>query len=500
MSITREKLFIGSIALSVLAFYSQTVTFGFLDLDDYAHIVKNPYLSLENFGYFWTHGYESLYIPLSYTLWTLVAGISETFLGRLAPEFFHLFNILLHAANAVLVFLFLGRVTQREWPRWAGALLFAFHPLQVETISWAACLRDLLSAFLSLGALLSFLNFWEEKNRKVYWRALLLLVLATLAKPNAISVPFLAGVVAVGILRQPPRRLFWDLSPAFIVVFLITLGATLLQSSEEQTFQTPLLQRHLVAGDALFFYLQKLILPFGLAPLYGRSAAFVLGSWQSYFVWLVPVFLFVALLHAPNRNFWMTASFFFLASLLPVLGFVPFLHQQYSTVTNHYAYLAVIALSIVITFLLDRYSEKAVVLAVTVVLVLFAGRSWANFDCWKNSEAMYRCSLAVNPNNFLASNNLGTYLVSQGQYEEGVKYYQQALRGSQISALKTKSTTENLVKTLIHLRRYDEANSFIAVKGVEPTDRERLTALGRYALDQGMALEAKEIFASLSGR
>lgn len=239
------KLLLGIAAISV--FYS-VCNYEFLDWDDGINISENPFLnptSLQNVLYFWQNQYEGFYIPLTYTVWAIVALVSQNTLpyspeAKLEPHLFHSANLILHILNVLLVFvilrLFINKacITTKnidlhnarrlDWAAGCGALLFAFHPVQVESVSWATGTKDLLCAFFSLTALWQYFlyatleftspetNGKKETGLKLskkkfrYILASSAFIAALLAKPAAVILPIVAWVLDVLIVRKSTKN------------------------------------------------------------------------------------------------------------------------------------------------------------------------------------------------------------------------------------------------------------------------------------------------------
>src|SRR5262249_27785941 len=182
------------VALAVATF-ARTVGHGFLFWDDRAFIAENPLIARPSAATpltVWTQPLLDLYAPLTYSLW---AGLSAVF-GP-AAWVFHLTNVVLHALNAWIVFALLCQLLGEAGAgaAVAGALVFAVHPVQVESVAWASETKDLLSACFALLAIDQMLVFRREGRRGVYLRASLAFLAALLAKPSAVVTPLLLVVI-----------------------------------------------------------------------------------------------------------------------------------------------------------------------------------------------------------------------------------------------------------------------------------------------------------------
>src|SRR5580692_1666332 len=179
------------IVATTLCAFAYLISCDFTEWDDSQTVSQNPRLhppSLHNVGYYWTaagaQAPMGLYIPVTYTFWSFVAAIS-----RNAP-FFHAANILLHILAALAMFELLRVLIRHDWAACAGALLFALHPVQVESVAWVSGAKDLLCGLFSLIALWQYTLYAEQRpsKRRHYAIGILCLILAMLSKPTAIVV------------------------------------------------------------------------------------------------------------------------------------------------------------------------------------------------------------------------------------------------------------------------------------------------------------------------
>jgi len=365
--------------------YGQVVTFDFLTWDDPHHITENPRLnpvSWESVAQFWTEPYWGLYIPLSYTFFAAEATIAQApessqagnggeeggaRVTALNPAVFHFGSLLLHLVCVVLVFLVLHKLTDHAGAACMAALLFGLHPVQVESIAWVSETRGLLCAAFSLLAIRLFMLFSEkhdvenvslrdrsktEQRQKMgdhatraivwYFAATLCFLLALLAKPAAVAVPLLVGVLAIGWLRMPVVRVFSMLGPWLLLAAAWALLTRHVQPATELPFIAPWWSRPLLAGDALAFYLLKVVAPWPCGPDYGYNPQWMMGQWWFYYGWILPVVVAVLLFRAKHRRVWLTAAGLSVFWLLPVLGFIPFIYQRISMVADRYLYLAML--------------------------------------------------------------------------------------------------------------------------------------------------------------
>jgi len=351
---------------------------------------------------------------------------------------YHLVNIILHGLAACLVALILRRLAV-PWG-WLAALIFALHPVHVESVAWITELKNTLSGVLYLGAALTYLHFDENRKKRFYALSLSLFVLALLTKTVTASLP--AALLVVFWYQR--GRLDWrrDGRP-LIPWFALAIAGGLLTAWMERTmvgargaeYQVTLIERGLIAGRAVWFYLGKLLWPAHLTFIYPRWQVSQSERWQ---------YLYPLCLAALLGGLWwfrkrsrgpLAAMLFFCGTLFPALGFLNVYPFRYSYVADHFQYLA--GISIIALFsaglagLVGRWiaRPKPVMAGIALVLgCLLAFPTWSQSRQYADGETLYQATLARNPDCWMAYNNLGNTLQGRGRIKEAITQYREALR------------------------------------------------------------------------
>ncbi|NTV13178.1 MAG: tetratricopeptide repeat protein [Desulfobulbaceae bacterium] len=421
-----------------LAVFLQVAWHEFLSYDDPSNIYQNPHISdfsLTNLLYFWQGPHLRLYIPLTYNFWLLLAKLSQLLPfadGEPAPpHLFHLANLLLHLGSTALAFLIIRSLLNNARAAAAGALLFAIHPIQVEPVAWASAMKDLLSGFWSLLALWQYILFAQASARSHrvghYLLAILSFSLALLAKPSAVVIPLLAGLVGWLILNRNWRWVLVELSPWLLSVVPVVLITTRAQAWVAHVYKPPAWQRLLVAGDTISFYLSKLILPLTLGPDYGRLPQLILNQDWVYFTGTIPYLLALALLWKASRPE-LAAAGLFLIPLLPVLGIQPFAFQAISTVADRYLYLAMLGPALATSLIFSRYQSNKYIWAIMLtILALWAAKSTIQTSYWKNPLVFETHALQVNPQSWNAYLRYGVAKSLGNDKEAAITAFRKAL-------------------------------------------------------------------------
>jgi len=209
-------------------------------------------------------------------------------------------------------------------------------------------------------------------------------------------------------------------------VLLLTRGV---QPAPTEAY-VPLWTRPLIAGDALAFYLGKLVWPVSLGIDYGRTPSVVLHHWWGYMTWLIPLALVAGVWLMRRRAPWLAASaMIFMAALLPVLGFFPFIFQTYSTVADRYLYLAMLGPALGLAFLLSQMGRFVAVWGACAVLLLMLGfQSSVQVVYWSDSVALFDHTLVVNPQSWVSYYNLGHIADTKHDPNLAIEYYQHSIR------------------------------------------------------------------------
>jgi len=450
------------IAVIVLAVYRPVYHYGFVPYDDDVNLSANPYLnpvSLEHTKQFWLGQYRKLYIPLTYTLWSFLTWLAPTVpeagaSAKFVPQVFHTVNIVLHLFNALLVrsllVLILQTVSKKrnmereeanrlktEIAAGLGALFFALHPVQVESVAWATEMKTQLSAFFSLISMHQYF-LYSMSAEKIspsgnrfknlhYAAATAAFILAMLAKPSAAAVPIIAFLLGWLVVNRSFKAVGLSVAGWVVVTLIIAAITKSFQPDTELFLVIPFWQKFLVAGYVFDFYLFKLVFPLHLGIDYGKTPAVILQKWWIYLAPLVPIMLAVGIRLLKNRLIWYVSFGIFIAGILPVMGFVPFTFQNTSTVADRYLYMPMLGPALLFSWLFINAKRKTAIPVFIIVLALFAGLTIKQSAVWKNGETLFTNALKVNPRSDVAENNFGRYLQQKGKIKEAKEHYLKAI-------------------------------------------------------------------------
>jgi Flp pilus assembly protein TadD len=398
----------------------------FVDWDDSDYVTQNADLhapfSLQTVHKLVTSVYSSNYHPL-----TMLVYYAEYQLFKLDPVPYHTVNLVVHCVNAALVCILLWLLSGSCMAGFLGALLFAIHPLRVESVAWIAELKDVAS-------LITWLYFLRNRVRMLYAATLILFILAMLSKPMAISLP-VALVLLDYLKHRPLRKNVWLEKMPFAVVAAIGACATIIAQHSTGAMLSyaglPFVYKLCVPFYALIFYLVKTIVPMHLSVFYAYPphphGIMVLQMLLSPFVVAGSIAALFAL-RAWNRYI-AAAVLFYIVALLPVLQVVP---VGTAMVSERYTYLPLLGFAGLAgwgAFRLLTYAGKRSSATKIVVIVVVTGMA-CTFGCftynrcsvWRNTLTMWNDVILYHPDNAEALLNRGTYYLSvMNDYDNAIK-------------------------------------------------------------------------------
>jgi len=464
--------------------------------DDDAYITNNELLTApDGLRRIWfSLDSPSQYFPLVYTMFRF-----EHSWWGLNPTGYHVVNILLHIANALLLWGLLARL--RVPGAWVAGAIFALHPVQVESVAWITERKNVLMGFFFLLTIRAWVEFVDEQTKHrwfFYVLALVLYALALFSKTTACTLP--AALLLIFWLqgqRINQRRLL-QLVP-FVV---LALGMGLLtvwweryhQGTHGPMFAISPLERLLIASRAISFYLGKLFWPSNLTFIYPRWH--IAPSNLLNYAPFLGIGGLGAAIYLTRRYLGRgveTAMLFFGATLGPVLGFIMLYTFRYTFVADHYQYLASIgpiALVCAGAATLARSYTQArplvfglLACAIAVMTVL----TWRQSAMYADIESLWRTTIARNPDCWMAHNNLGTVLLQKGQVDNAIAQYQQTLQMAPEAA----DADYNLGNAFLQKGEVDAAlTHYQKAVSVIPKDPDIQVGLGNALWQKGKAQEA----------
>ena len=464
--------------------------------DDDAYVANNELLTARDglWRIWFSFDSPSQYFPLVYTTFRI-----ERALWGLNPTGYHLVNILLHIANALLVWRLLARLDVPG--AWLAASIFALHPVQVESVAWITERKNVLMGVFFLLALLAWTRFVDEAGKhrwRFYALALILYALALFSKTTACTLP--AALLLILWLKN--KRI--DKGQIVQVVPFLVLGIAMglltvwweryHQGTRGTLFSLGPIERVLIASRAVWFYISKLIWPSNLTFIYPRWSISRTDLWD--YAWLPVTAALGALIYFGRRYLGRSlavASLFFVATLSPVLGFIMLYTFRYTFVADHYQYLAAIgpiALASAGVVNLSRVWPRThhfIFGAAACLFVALAALSCRQSTMYADIEALWRTTIARNPACWMAYNNLGIVLFEKGEVDQAIVNYRKTLEMAPDFA----DAEYNLGTALLQKGEIDAAlNHCERAARIRPNDPDVQVAWGNALLKKGLIHEA----------
>ncbi|MBA2432664.1 MAG: tetratricopeptide repeat protein [Chthoniobacterales bacterium] len=498
----------GLIAATLLI-YAQVWAHQFISLDDDVYIRDNPLvnggLTFASIVSAFTTFHSANWHPL-----TWLSHMLDVQLFGLHAGGHLLVNALLHAINSALLFFFLRRVTGSSWRSALVAALFALHPLHVESVAWASERKDTLSTFFGLLALLAYARYAEVPSWKRLGLVSLAFALGLMAKPMLVTLPFALLLLDYWPLRRWSGgeargmtgflRSWWPLLREKLALFALT-GASMVITFLAQTEggavralgEVPLSLR---LANALVSYANYLLLTFwpgNLAVYYPFPGH--IPAWQviAAVALLLALTLF-ACLQARPRPYLLVGWFWFVGTLVPVIGLVQVGGQA---MADRYHYLPSIGLFLALVFgtaelVRARDVPRPAAVAVALLVLLTCGTLTARqASRWRDSETLFRHTLAVTPDNLIIEYNLGYALGQSGRLDEAAVHFANVLR-----------IDPNFFDGLLNMgvtragqgRSAEAIGFYERALSVQPTSAKAHLQLGLALVQQGRNAEALERF------
>lgn len=487
-------LLCGLLFVAILGLYAQTRFFDFINLDDWKYVKECEWL---RDGFTWPTIYKAFTEYRDTGCWfplTRLSYVWDVSVFGLCPAAMHLHNVLLHAANAVLVFILLCRVLEKKETQNSrrvaerlrssdcvfsaaavAALIWAVHPLRVESVAWIAGRKDVLSLFWELLALIFWMGGFENSEIETasgdnmqralrisgsfYWQlAIACFVFACLAKPMAITFVFLVGWLDLFVFGRLRWARLWVIVVLTLPLIALSIYTQKAVGNLNDPLALPFIGRILNAISALGIYIKQTVWPealrtpclpcwprlpelfwqslLGLCAIGGIVAYHVAGFFRKQNdvgTWTEKMSIGYQSTVASEFLAWSVLGIGgYLLSVMPTVGVVAFGYQAHA---DRFTYLPAVWLSIPIagglTLLQQRSGRQfpnLVVLCLCIGgLVVLSTLSYRQTKFWRNTETLSRRALEFEPDNVVAHKNLGTYLfVERRRLKEACQHIKQA--------------------------------------------------------------------------
>lgn len=408
--------------------YIPALNAGFVNWDDPDYVSNNLMIkNISNFEMIFTRPIQGNYHPLTVMSLALNYAISG-----FDPWSYHLLNLLLHLVNCFLV-LKLALILSRNNFIIAvtTSLLFAIHPMHVESVAWVSERKDVLYALFFLAGLISYAKYIDTGSRKQYGLTALFLLLSLLSKPAAVIFPLVLFCIDILRSRKMNFQLFLDKIPFVVlavVMGLLTYFAQKEKGAIEGTEIFSLGTRILMGFYGIMMYIIKLVIPLNLSPFY-PFAPINEPLPTSYFIApLVSIVLAVLVFYSWKRDRVIAFGIlFYIANLLLVLQFIP---VGSAIIADRYTYLPYIGLFFIVGWLIDKYAKgnmkRALYILVPAAFILGI-LTFRQSGIWKNGASLWGHAIKTAPS-ARAYLNRGELYKNEKKYQQAIDCYNEAIR------------------------------------------------------------------------
>ena len=481
---------------------------GFVSLDDRTNFLENQsYRGLDgsHLRWMWTTTLMGHYIPLSW----MTLGLDYVVWG-MNPAGYHLTNVVLHALGAVLFYHLARRLSEMnvvaEGPSDSrvtlaavvAALLWAIHPLRVESVAWVTERRDVLSCLFFFASTLAYLTAvgrTTATRRPWYFAAVGLFIAAILSKATSMTLPAVLLLLnvyplrrlggAVGWRSPAARRVYLELVPFVIVSAAAALVSILVLHPPEQL---TLPAKLAVSAYSLSFYLWKTIAPFNLSPMYELP--------QRVDPLAMPFVLSYVVVAAAGVGTWLARRkcpglvaclMAFGVMTLPMLGIV---QNGPQIAADRYTYFGGAAIAVALGGALLSVRQSRLLSGLSAAALLGLGAlTWNQTRTWRDSETLWRHALRINENSAFAHVGLAMVANAQGDFEGAVLHYGRAVEINP----RYDEGFNNLGNALLRVGRIDDAmRQYEHALSLNPTFAEAHNGLGSVLAQRGNVWEAIE--------
>lgn len=417
------------------AVFGQTFHHQFINYDDPLYVYDNPHvragLSWHGVAWAFTHIHSQNWHPL-----TTISHMLDCSLFGLDPGAHHLVNVVWHSVAALLLFVLLQQMTGRIWPSALVAAVFAIHPLRVESVAWIAERKDVLSGVFFMLTLLAYFHWTRKPSLGRYVTMSILFACGLMSKPMLVTTPLVLLLLDYWPLGRFKESAITKLIIEKIPLFALSAGS-IVATLWAQNFALgstdflPLKWRITNALFSYFEYIRQMFWPVDLIPFYVHPEN-RLEMWRLILAVLVLICVTGVSIARRRKNPYLLAGWlWYLIMLIPVIGIVQVGLQGHA---DRYTYLPQIGLYVALVWLICDLTKSwrsqrivlssAAILTVTTLSIL-SGKQTVH---WRDTETLWRHTLAVTPDSDVAHAGLAGILFVRGQIDESIEHYERALR------------------------------------------------------------------------
>ncbi len=481
-------LYLALAGIPILIF-GKVITYGFVSYDDGYYITSNPHvwegLTLENIVWAFTNTSYGHWFPLTWLTHALVCQI-----GYPNPSLSHALNVVLHAANTVLVFHVLRMMTRAKWRCFFAAVLFSVHPLNVESVAWITELSNVLCAFFCLWMIWAYVRYVRNPSAGRYCAVFCFFLLGILAKPLIMSFPFvlllldywpLNRMAAKGGAARNFGKLFVEKIPLMFVSAadgVLSVVANTRSTCMPFFEGLPLAVRISNAIVSYVKYLGKIFWPVDMTCFYVHFGLWltpekILGA--SLILIVISIFVWEGARRCP---YGIVGWLWYMGTLFPMSGLF---HAGAHAMADRYMYVPMLGIFLAVVWgTADVWTRwrlpKSLGWMCAVFLVgVLSFTSFVQAGYWRDSATLFEHGIKVDPNNWVAHHNLGVEMVKQGDLQKAIRHFSMTLQINPCA----RETLSNMGDLMMCQKKYARAVEYYRrAESLVPQDGETAKKLG----------------------
>jgi len=377
--------------------------------DDQFYVIKNSLL----FGPDWK-GIFSTPVVSNYHPLTIITLAINYKIGQLDATSYLWFNLLLHCANVLLVFYFSWLISgKNSWVGFLTALLFAIHPMHVESVAWVSERKDVLYTLFFMLSLIQYWKYLETGNRSKLWWSFVLFALSLLSKPAAIVLPLVLLLLDYWKGRSYSKKIFTEKIIFFLAAFIMAVVTVNIQSKNAIAGLGlyPIWTRPLFASYSIMIYFLRFFVPYPLSAFHPYPPSVQNLGWAIYISPLFIAGLAIFLWYQRKNKIFLFGFLFFIVNLLLVMQLVAI---GTTIVSERYTYVPYIGLAFMLAMLLVKLQPSRIIFpAVSVAAaVIFGFITYQRTQVWKNSGTLWSNVIDQFPEAPIPRTNRAEYYVA----------------------------------------------------------------------------------------
>jgi len=501
-SISPETWIALGILVLTLAAYLQVMGFHFVTFDDPLYITANPTIqegmNWKSFRYAFAAREDGSFLPLVWLSHALCVSLFGTWAGG-----HHLVNLLFHAANSLLLFYFLKKITRSMWPSAAVAILFAIHPLHVESVAWVSGRKDVMSTLFWILTSWAYVHYAERPSLRRYLGMTLLFILGLLSKSMLVTLPLTLLLLDVWPLRRidwtgasmaARVKALWPLVAEKLPLLALSVGTALITLGINRSVGTmvalnvlPVQHRLANALLTLVKYLQQTFWPWNLSAFYPYTTL-------SFPVWKVAGALTFLLLvsgaclyNLRRRPYLAVGWLWYLVTLLPVIGVIQVGSQAHA---DRYTYVSLIGIFVMLCWLAEefvvrwRITRRWILVTSASLLGILLTLTVAQAVVWRDNLTLFKNAYSLDTDNPVALMNIGDEFLNRNQFQDAYAAYAKALKfspGLYLTHCKMGSALQEMGRPAEALRYFQNAKRLRPdLLTVDQRIGQTLTRMGRF--------------------